>query len=99
MCCCSDGDLVVTIIKRKLIDLIVDGVQTQPDYQSMQRWIYPQITIEGLGPPGNDGTSWAGGAPILFNEAAMQCQEAQEDFLQTITVMDPEPQMSRWGAF
>jgi len=81
-----DGDLVVTIIKKKLIDIIVDGVQTQPDYQSMQRWIYPQITIDGLGPPGNDGASWAGDATVLFNEAAKQCQEAQEDFLQTITM-------------
>jgi len=81
-----DGDLVVTIIKKKLIDIIVDGVQTQPDYQSMLRWIYPQIDIEGLGPPGSDGVDWAGDADILFNEAAKQCQEAQEDFLQTITM-------------
>eukprot|EP00913_Durusdinium_trenchii_P017315 g16283.t1 len=81
-----DGDLVVTIIKKKLIDIIEDGVQTQPDYQSMLRWIYPQINIAGLGPPGADGIAWAGDADILFNEAAKQCQEAQEDFLQTITM-------------
>lgn len=27
---------------------------------------------------------------------AMQCQDAQEDFLQTITVLDPEPKTCRW---
>lgn len=64
----------------------------------------------GLGPPGNDGASWAGDATVLFNEAARrletrdfgaifskffgfteakQCQEAQEDFLQTITEWKP----------
>eukprot|EP00439_Symbiodinium_sp_Y106_P004094 s10459_g1.t1 len=65
-----DGDLVVTIIKKPLLDIIQNGVQTQPDYQSMQRWIYPQINIAGLGPPGFMGTTWAGSKGIQANPDA-----------------------------
>lgn len=71
---------------------------------------FSALWLAGLGPPGNDGASWAGDATVLFNEAARrletrdfgaifskffgfteakQCQEAQEDFLQTITEWKP----------
>eukprot|EP00931_Biecheleriopsis_adriatica_P049453 TRINITY_DN28608_c0_g2_i1.p1 TRINITY_DN28608_c0_g2~~TRINITY_DN28608_c0_g2_i1.p1 ORF type:complete len:4151 (-),score=822.11 TRINITY_DN28608_c0_g2_i1:49-11319(-) len=82
----ADGDFIVTIIKKSLTEIIMNGVATQPDFQSMQRWIYPKMDIAGLGAPGFMGASWAGEEGIQADPNKIQCQEKMEGFLQTITV-------------
>eukprot|EP00930_Biecheleria_cincta_P043965 TRINITY_DN30166_c0_g2_i1.p1 TRINITY_DN30166_c0_g2~~TRINITY_DN30166_c0_g2_i1.p1 ORF type:complete len:4212 (-),score=769.14 TRINITY_DN30166_c0_g2_i1:57-12692(-) len=79
------GDFIVTIIKRMQFEVQSNGVKTRPDYQSMQRWVYPEMNIEPLGPSGFRGREWAGGEPQV-NPAEIQCQEDGELFLKYVVV-------------
>jgi len=80
------GHLSVTIIKKSLTQMIENGVETTPDYQSMQRWVYPQMDIAGLGAPGFYGALWAGESGADVSADDIQCQSRYENYLQSVTV-------------
>ncbi|CAE8621322.1 unnamed protein product [Polarella glacialis] len=82
------GDFVLTVASKTLNSIISEGVSTDPDYQSMERWMFPRIGITGLGAPGFMAQNWAGGADSPTPEyKESKCFGETEAFLERVQVL------------
>lgn len=80
----GDGPLQLTVLVRRLQDVITSGITLMPDTQASLRWPYPVVEVDGFGPPGFQAQTWAAG-PTQYGNAV--CKGAEETFLERIVVM------------
>lgn len=81
------GDrLRMTVVVNRIDTVIQDGVNLEPDLQSTERWPYPMVHIDGLGPPGFEARKWAGNdREISYGDA--YCFGEVESFLDRVVVV------------
>ena len=83
------GKMSITVKVLSTDTVANQGVTMTPDYQAIDRWEFPRMTMEPLGEPG-DGSNWASEETrrtVSAKYAGATCFQPNEAFLERVVVV------------